>query len=297
MRRRRDIPGAKTAAALTGSGIASAVLILQYRDPAAPLSDALAPAVQALFAAIVAAFGITQMLIARDAMQAARRTVISTDEQTDVMREQIRQATEEGAQRAWEAEQALSVARLERLDGHAPQAAVIVHDASFTPYNPYDALFVPNVDAGFRTETPVFQSTNEPWPRMRLSVTLDLHNYGESPLHYSFTFSDHWTKILAPQSGIIMPGDHRMPVERIHEPNEWMRHVEEFSNKTEDPSTPFLTLTIDVTGPSKFVLDRHIVQIGAPAIRRGSDDCIEVTSARVVHDSLAYIERMYLGDE
>src|SRR4051812_48947330 len=92
MRRRSPIPGIKTATLLALAGAASAAAIIKYRDASAPLSDALAPAVQALFAAIVAAFGITQMLIAREAMQAARRTVVSTDEQTEVMRRQVQQA-------------------------------------------------------------------------------------------------------------------------------------------------------------------------------------------------------------
>jgi hypothetical protein len=290
MRRSRRVPGWKTAGLLSIAGVVSFVLILKYRDPAAPLSEALAPAVQALFAAVVAAFGITQMLIAREAMQVARRTVAVTQEQTDVMRQQVVHAEEDSAQRAWEAEQALSLARIERLDGHAPQVALVVANVLFAPEPRWDDV------SGEYSWDRVYERENLPWPNLLYTTRFELINYGDPPVTFSVEVNDPHFVVLTPQPWVARPGKSEILIQREHSPQEWVGYANEHeSNFRKSGDDSFLILRVSVEGPSRFVRDVHELRVGPPPIREVGDR-IEVTcDGRMKSDELGSISRYYIA--
>jgi hypothetical protein len=271
-------------------GIGSFILILRHRDAAAPLSDALAPAVQALFAAVLAAFGITQMLIARDAMRVARRSVAAMNEQTEIMQLQVAHAKEDSAQRSWEADQALSLARIERLDGHAPKVALVTQTALLGPPPEWDD------GRGIYASDSAFDSSNTPWPDLLYMARFHLINYGDSPIRFTVDVNDPRFHIATARNCVAKVGESEILVQRRHAPQEWVAFASEHSRSFRDTGDDsFLVIKVSVEGPSRFVRDVHELHIGPPPVRRTGERIELLNAGQVDFDKLGSITRSYIA--
>jgi hypothetical protein len=247
----RGVPGVGWGVAIFLGGLILSVGIVVLRDTSKPLGDALAPAAQVLLAAVVAAFGVTQILISQAAMKAAqatvtatRDTVRATDAQTAVMQQDVLQARQEAVDSANRADEALHLARLERMDSDAPIAALVCNEVRFTDENGMhgsEVLELSSEDAEHRS--------------YRYSGHATLINYGDLPLHWARSGTPDPELPHGGLQGLVLPnGSHKFYVNEPQTLAAWMRILE--SHRAEDHGPGFRH--IEVTARHGHPYDRDV---------------------------------------
>lgn len=270
-------------------GAVLAIAILIFRDAAKPFGDALAPAAQVLLASVVAAFGLTQILIARDAMQSARATVQSTDEQTVVMREQVAQAREQADASARHAEDALRLARLEAMDTDAPIAALTCDDVRFAEAGRVQDLFH---NAPEHAGEIAIEEDEARVRRFRYSGVATLTNFGERPVHWARSGTPDPELPHGGLKGLILPGgDHKFYVDETETLAAWME-LSETRAQTNVPAAGFRVIEVTIYGARNLVIDTLTIATGPPPIRRDGSRYV-VQTDRVAFWPTGIVRREY----
>ena len=257
----RSLPGTWYVVGIAGVGLVLALAILVWRDSSKPFGDALAPASQVFLGAVVAAFGVTQILIGREAMAAARDAVASADAQTAVMREQVAQARQEAEESAQHAKVALELARQERMDADAPIAVLSCDAVSFAEVGRTDQF------GNDETNPEDLELTKEDAEarRFRYSGYATLTNFGDRPVHWARSGTHDFGVPHGGLQGLVLPGgSHNFYVDETMTAAQWMATVE--AHKSDEPG--FRRVEVTIYGARNLVMDTLTVAMFQPPIER-----------------------------